>query len=318
MKKSAEEELPLVTVFTLVYNTGNYVIDALESVRLNNYPNIQHIIIDDLSSDDSLKTVETWIDQNDYKCTFIKHRENRGVCKSLNEVLALATGKYMFGISDDLLMPEFIHTSVKELESAGEDYCLSFCDSDVIDEVGNALGIGHYNSHNISFDALPIEHPFSSIIQSNFINGVGAFYRTRCLREIGGYDESLYFEDWDINIRLLMKYKIKGINRKLTKYRRRKNSISETKNARYYESLILICFRILAIESSERVMLRRRIVDFVEYYFKAGGSSNRLYFKAFVQTINVKVLVFVFFKCLGISYETFEKFLSKGVESRKV
>ena len=39
---------PLVTVFTLIYNTNpKYVIEAIESVRANNYSNLQHIIIDD-------------------------------------------------------------------------------------------------------------------------------------------------------------------------------------------------------------------------------------------------------------------------------
>src|SRR6188474_3378131 len=102
-----EKSLPLVTVFSLVYNTGKYVIEAIESVKANNYPNIQHIIIDDCSYDGvSTELVSDWIKENNYNCTFIKHEKNQGICRTLNEILRLAKGKYIFGVSDDLIMPD--------------------------------------------------------------------------------------------------------------------------------------------------------------------------------------------------------------------
>lgn len=309
MEKLRNDQLPLVTVFSTVYNAGKFAIEALESVRANSYPNIEHIIIDDFSKDDSVEIVQKWIDQNNYKCTFVKHGKNLGLCRSLNEILSIAKGKYAFGISDDLLMPEFIESSVNTLEEAGDDYCLCFCDSAVIDEQGNDLGIGYYSSHKISFDTLPKGYAFDAILKSNFVNSVGAMYRTQYVRDIGGYDESLYFEDWDINIRLLKKYKVTNVNRKLTKYRMRKNSMSTANNARYYESLLLICFKIYEFESAARKVLRKKITDFAEYYFKSAGDSKAIYQKAFLKTLNIKVLIFIFFRKLGLSYAFYTKLL---------
>ena len=62
---------PLVTVFTLIYDTNpKFVIQAIESIRANNYPNLQHIIIDDCSiNPQSKETVKKWISENKFKLT---------------------------------------------------------------------------------------------------------------------------------------------------------------------------------------------------------------------------------------------------------
>lgn len=291
------EPLPLVTPLTLVYNTGRYVIEALESVRANNYPNLQHIIIDDASKDDSVEIVKEWINKNEYPCIFIKHLENKGICKSLNEALELAKGRYVFGISDDLINNNYIRTSVEILEEAGEDYCLSFCDSNIINENGTDLG---YDHHEV-FRSLPSEYAFEDILKSNFINGIGALYRRRCLEEVGRYDETLYFEDWDIHIRLLKKYKVKKIDQKLTSYRQREESISSIKNCKYFESLLLICFKTIRITKINKKAIKRSIADYTAQYFMANGSSGTIYRRSFLSAVSVKTFIFWMLDFVGFS-----------------
>jgi glycosyltransferase involved in cell wall biosynthesis len=76
-----DKDYPLVTVVTLIYNTNpKFVIEAIESVRANNYSNIQHIIIDDCSPDPEPKeVVKNWIQENNYSCEFYEHDENYGI-----------------------------------------------------------------------------------------------------------------------------------------------------------------------------------------------------------------------------------------------
>ena len=78
MSNNSIKELPLVSVVTLMYNTGKYVVQTLESVKSQNYPNVYHIIVDDCSSDNSIELVEGWIKQNNYPCHFIKNEKNKG------------------------------------------------------------------------------------------------------------------------------------------------------------------------------------------------------------------------------------------------
>ena len=305
-----DKDWPSVTVFSLVYNTGKYVVEALEAVKRNGYPNLQHIIIDDFSKDNSVQIVDEWIKLHNYDCVFVKHVANQGVCKTLNEVLRLSSGKFIFGISDDLINDNYIKTSVEILQNAGDDYCVAFCNSSVIDENGKDLGIDHYGSHGISMDNVPTEYAFESIIQSNFINGIGALYRRQYIEEVGGYDESLYFEDWDLHIRLLRKYKVKKIDQILTQYRRRSNSISTGTNYKYYESLILITIKLMNEKFAEPQLLKKNLIDFAEYYFRFGGRSGKIYRKVFNRSVHIKSFMFLIFSKLGINYNHYKKLVA--------
>ena len=303
----AGEVLPLVTCFTLVYNTGPFVIEALKSVQANNYPNLNAVIIDDCSSDDSVRIVEDWIRENNYKCTFIKHEKNQGVCKSLNEVMTLAKGEYIFGVSDDLIGSNYIRTSLHAMTGAGSDYCLSYCNSNVVDEQGSLVADDYYAYNHFSFEKMPSGDAYREILLSNFINGIGAMYRRSYIDEVGRYDDSLFFEDWDLHIRLLKRYKVLKINQTLTAYRIRKNSISGGNNPRYYESLLLIAFKVLRLPESDKELLRTRITDHTEYYLKTGGNRLRIFWGSFLNAPRFKTLTFLVMRLTGLGYKTYRR-----------
>lgn len=195
-----QDSLPLVTVFTLIYNTNpRFVIEAIETVKANNYPNIQHIIIDDCSTDPVPKeTVKKWIKDNNYPCEFYEHEVNYGICKTLNHVLELAKGNYILGCSDDLLTPTRIWDDVKILESINENYALVFGMSQIIDS--NSI-----LTYNVipKLSELPAgDNYFNMLIHGNMISAPSVSMKTSCLRVVGGYDENIKYEDYDMWLRL--------------------------------------------------------------------------------------------------------------------
>jgi glycosyltransferase involved in cell wall biosynthesis len=120
--KAASGNMPLVSVFVGCYNHSRFVLETLESVRSQTYPSIELIIWDDRSTDESPEVIRSWISDNSIECVFIEHAVNRGLCKSLNEALALASGKYVAMVSaDDLWMPERIARQVEILENAASN-----------------------------------------------------------------------------------------------------------------------------------------------------------------------------------------------------
>ena len=217
---SLNSNYPLVTVFTLIYNTNpKFVIEAIESVRANNYPNLQHIIIDDCSPDpEPRRVVKEWIKNEGYSCEFYEHEVNYGLCKTLNHVLQLAKGKYMFGCSDDVISRNKILSEVEALNELDETYAATYSDALLIDEKSN-LRYGLFIQNYRSFDYLPDDEIFEILLDGNFLPAMSMMWKTDAIRDVGGYDENLKYEDYDLHLRLFKKYKIKLIDKTLSKYR---------------------------------------------------------------------------------------------------
>ena len=220
-------DLPLVTVFTLIYNTNpRFIIEAIESIRANNYPNLQHIIIDDCSPDPKPKEiVKKWIADNNYTSEFYEHSFNYGVCKTLNHVLKIAKGKYIFGCSDDLIINNKIITEVNILEKIGDAYAATYSDAYVIDENSKFLQ-GMFIEKYRKFEIKPDNLIFDELVEGNFLPAMAMMWRTQAIRDVGGYDEALSYEDYDLHLRLFKNYKIKYIKNPLAKYRIHNNSLT--------------------------------------------------------------------------------------------
>ena len=100
----------LVTVLIPSYNHQKYIKDAILSVINQTYKNIELIVIDDGSSDDSPQIIRSLGKKYNFKYII---RENRGICATLNEALNMAKGVYFCGLgSDDMFFPEKIEKQV--------------------------------------------------------------------------------------------------------------------------------------------------------------------------------------------------------------
>jgi glycosyltransferase involved in cell wall biosynthesis len=194
--------LPLVTVGVPCYNHARFVADSLDSIRAQEYANMQLIIVDDKSSDDSVNVIEKWIRQHQAKVEFIKHGENQGICRTLNEMVSLAKGKYIAWLSsDDVWLPQKLREHVEMLERLPEAVGVVYSDAYQISEDGGRLPEMFIATQRQLL--LPPEgRIFDALVEGNFIPGMTTLIRTRCFETVGGYDESLNFEDWEMWLRI--------------------------------------------------------------------------------------------------------------------
>lgn len=221
-------EYPLVTVFTLIYNTNpTFVIEAIKSIKGNNYPNIQHIIIDDCSPNSEPKElVKKWIAENNYACEFYEHDVNYGVCKTLNHVLELSKGKYLIGCSDDILLENRIIDDVAIFESLREDYAVIFSKAKILNNNGELI-----NKFLPEFEINENIDYFDQLIQSNFIPAPTVTYKTSLIKKIGGFNEEFIFEDYELWLRILTReYKLYYHNNYNTNYRIHDEGMSNNQN----------------------------------------------------------------------------------------
>lgn len=105
-------EIPLVSVPVYTYNSAKTVIETLESIKAQTYPNIELIISDDCSTDDTVDLCRNWIEKN--KARFVRTEiivpeHNTGISANCNRGEAVCAGEWIKGIAgDDLLMPNCI------------------------------------------------------------------------------------------------------------------------------------------------------------------------------------------------------------------
>lgn len=124
---------PLVSILIPCHNCERYVGAAIESALNQSYKDIEVIVIDDGSTDNSRKVIDKYSEY--IKLDSIPHQ---GACSARNRALELAQGEYIkFLDADDLLCPEKIELQVRAIEEGDLDWIL--CQGMHIDENGNDL-----------------------------------------------------------------------------------------------------------------------------------------------------------------------------------
>ena len=202
------------------------------------YPSelIEHIILDDFSSDNSVEIIKALITKYNYNCKFIRNKKNQGICKSQNIILKLSKGKYFTSLHDDIWEKNRLELLVSELEKTENDYA-AICSNFVkIDQDNKVISNPYFSEDFI----LPKEL-FSNFLTSKklLLSTPTALMKTEILKNLGGYDENLFIEDFDMWLKILHKYKVLHINHCLVRYRKHKTNTSEI----YWEKINIDCYK---------------------------------------------------------------------------
>lgn len=220
-------ELPLVTVIALCFNHQKYVKASLNSVWKQDYPNIQLLIVDDASTDGSVEEIENLLLDRPY-VAFIQHKTNVGNCKSFNEALKLAQGKYIIDLAtDDVLLPTRVSKQVFAFEQSNIPYGVCFSNASCIDADGKFLR-NHYPIEQTTGKAkidVPTGWVFKTLVEKHFLCPPTLMFKTDVLQEMGGYDETLEYEDFDIWLKISRKYPFIYIDEITTLRRELDNSL---------------------------------------------------------------------------------------------
>lgn len=243
----------LVTVGIALYNHENYIVKCLESVVKQSFYNIELIVIDDGSSDNSFEIAKKYLDNQDFNKNYkIYTRPNKGMCNTLNEIAQQAKGKYISFIgSDDYWMFNKIEQQVLFLEN-NPDVALVHSNSIKVDKYNNEIGFLDYSLKKNSGKLFK-----SIILGKGGINTPSHLYRTEIYSEIGYYDSTLKFEDTDFWLRLTKIYNVGFINESHTYYRWHGQNLSDEKNKlKFYNDEIVKIFN----KNIENPELKKRAI----------------------------------------------------------
>jgi len=257
----------LVSFLIPYYNHKQYVIQTLDSILNDTYPNKEIVIINDGSTDNDISVINDWIKRksNILPINFIS-RKNKGITKTLNELAKTSNGKYIvFCDSDDYLINNTISERVSILEKNQEKMVL-IADTSVVD--GNSItihksSIGEWLKYSnrknyFSDDGLKYE-----IINRWSLTGVCSMMNKKLFIDSGGYDESLILEDWDFYLRAAADNTILYLDQQVGAYRLHGNNFTSNsrKNFKLLKCLHLTAKKNYKLfnEPYKKYLLRKKI-----------------------------------------------------------
>jgi len=209
--------LPLVSIVAPCYNAEKYLEEALHSIFAQDYPNIEVIVVDDGSTDNSLALLRQLQQTYDFQ---LYTQANQGVSAALNHGMQHARGIYVSTPDlDDVMLPHSIRVRAQYLEQHPTIGCVGalivYMDSD-----GHTIKQQQCDRINI--------HTFNDILrEAKVIGAPTALYRMSALRDAGFYDPLLRVQDFQITLRIASQgYEIHELPVCVTRYRRHSNNLS--------------------------------------------------------------------------------------------
>ncbi|GAB3956782.1 hypothetical protein GCM10028805_47580 [Spirosoma harenae] len=267
---------PLVSVICICYNHQDFVLESLQSVINQTYSPIELIVIDNGSTDQSVEYITKFIQQHP-TTLFIKNPVNLGLTRAFNQGLQLARGQFIIDLSaDDVFLPTRIAKQVLLFNQLPNSYGVIFSNAAYINTNGQQIGF-HYpvDSQGRACKAVPTGHVFKDILKAYFICSPTMMIRRNVLTQLGGYDESLFYEDFDFWVRSSKYYQYAYQDEILTLKRQLSNSLSAQISLPSNSLLLstyIVCRKAydLCETSDEYRILANRIQTFIRKAFYVG------------------------------------------------
>ncbi len=206
---------PLISVIIPTYNRGRLILDSVKSVLNQTYKNIELIVVDDCSTDDTEQILKSL---NDSRLNYLRLEKNSGACSARNRGIEVASGEYLaFNDSDDLWLPEKLNCQLDFLNKSSADVVL--CKMECRTPENEFI----HNFPNIEYDK---QLSFSELLKYNSSSTQTLFGKSGCLKDIKFDSTMPRLQDWDEVLRLSQRYKVFYQNKILVHTFFQKDSIS--------------------------------------------------------------------------------------------
>ncbi|KAE9634984.1 glycosyltransferase [Defluviitalea raffinosedens] len=182
-----------ISVLIPTFNVENYIEEAVISICNQTYKNIEIIIVDDCSTDNTFEILKRLKDQ-DNRIKLFRNEKNMRICYTLNKALNYSTGNYIARMDgDDISLPDRLEKQINFLRTHPE-YSLVGTSTIGIDKNGNERGrtryIGNFKFLKlISLVSSPVPHIWVA--------------KREIYDHLGGYREMPYVEDYDFLLRMI-------------------------------------------------------------------------------------------------------------------
>jgi glycosyltransferase involved in cell wall biosynthesis len=279
-------EKPLVSVICLCYNHRRFVREAVVSVLNQSYKNIQVIVADDASRDNSVEEIYKLKAENSAIELLLLPR-NLGNCRAFNEALKLAKGEFVIDFAtDDLMTPDRIEKQVNFFESLDPTVGLVYTDAVYIDEQGKFIrNHFEYLFRKGLISRIPQGDVYRDILTTYFVPGPTMMVRREVFAALNGYDESLSYEDFDFWVRSSRIYRYAFLKERLTSIRKHNTSMSTgwyVPGDKQLHSTYLICKKAQQLnrdKGDEKALITRVRYEFRQSVLSGNHGEALLFFE---------------------------------------
>lgn len=240
-------ELPLVSIVVITYNSSKFVIETLESAKAQTYQNIELIISDDCSTDNTVELCREWIERNGsrfVRTELITVEKNTGIAPNCNRALKMAKGEWVKEIAgDDILLSSCISDNINFIKANKEIQILFSAMYMFKDDIPLDLKKLHNPITTPMAFLLPPKEQIDILITTNFIPAPTSFINKTGLEIYGYYDEEYpMWDDYPMWIKLIKNNVKLHFMPKITVLYRQGDTISASTgkirmNRKYYLSI---------------------------------------------------------------------------------
>lgn len=226
------DSTPLVSVYVITYNSATYIKDTLDSVKRQTYKNIELIISDDCSTDDTIDVCRAWLEENRgnfVRAELVNTPHNMGVAGNCNNAIKATTGIWLKGLSgDDKFLDYTIEEYVKYVNEHPE---CRICFAKMHfwgDQSERAERVRtHYENNFYPYIRKDRKSQYKRILRTLFVPGPGLFFQKSLWEEVGGFDERYPFcEEYPFTYNVSVSgNKIFFVDRELYSYQIRNDSL---------------------------------------------------------------------------------------------
>ncbi len=206
-----ESNNPLVSIVVITYNSSKYVIETLESAKSQTYQNIELIISDDSSIDNTVKNCQQWIEKNRewfIRIELITIPENTGVSANCNRGIKAAHGEWLKLIAgDDVLLPNCISDNI-QYTWENKDAHIIFSQAKVykneFKKEWHQKDLPAKFPNNLMHPLFTAEDQFKILILSDRITYTPSYFcNKQAILKVGGFDEiNRLVEDYPMWLKL--------------------------------------------------------------------------------------------------------------------
>ncbi len=243
-----------MSIVALCHNHAPFVREALDSISSQTYSNLEVWLVDDASTDGSPSMLREYAAQNPaWKLLLLS--ENVGNCRAFNAAFRQSKGAFIIDFAtDDVLLPERVAQQVAAFAAAAPTVGVVYSNAELIAEDGRPLGLHHRPDRAGELLPRPASGwVFAEVLRRYFISTPTMMMRRACLTSLGGYDETLAYEDFDFWVRASRDWQFLYLDAVTTRKRKHPRSMSSRAyqpHDPYLASTIRVCEKALALQRS--------------------------------------------------------------------